>query len=62
MIFLEGGLDWKGVVNFWRGFKVFRDSNYKFYFMTLDLLFTCRLKDLVSLGFFHLDMFLPYFV
>ena len=29
------GLMGKGVVNFWMGFRVFKDSNYKFYFMTL---------------------------
>ena len=34
-LFLEGGgvLDGKGVVNFWRAFRVFRENNWKFYFV-----------------------------
>ena len=28
-------VDGKGVVNFWSDVRVFKDRNYKFYFMTL---------------------------
>ena len=51
-IFLEGGLDGKGVVNF------LAMINFTLQ-LSLSLLFTCRLKDTVSLVIFHL--FLPYF-
>ena len=40
-IFFEGGLNGEEVVNFWMGVgggwecRVFRDRNYKFYFMNL---------------------------
>ena len=58
-------LDGKWLVNFWRGFRIFRDRNYEFtsrfltyylhadwkMFMTLDLIFMCRLKDVINL--FH---------
>ena len=47
----EGGLDWKGMVTFLsQGFRVFRDNNVYFTSQLLfDLLFICRLKDVVSL-------------
>ena len=49
------GTRWRGLNGsiFGGEFEVFRDSNYKFYFMTLfDFLFPCRLEDIVSLVIF----------
>ena len=48
----------KGVGEGGGGVRDVRDCNYKFYFFTsrlsFDLLFTIRLKDVVSLVYFHL--------
>ena len=55
-IFLEGGLDGKGVVNFWRGGPGFFEIAIINFTSQLlfELLFAYRLKDVVSLVIFHL--------
>lgn len=55
-IFLEGKLDGKGVVNFWKENLEFLEIlNINFTsWLLLDLLFACTLKDVVSLTIFHL--------
>ena len=54
-IFWRGAwLDGKGLVSFWRGFRVLEIAIINFIWRLLfDLLFTCRLKD-ISLVIFHL--------
>ena len=43
-LYFGGGLDGKVVVKFSRGFKVFGDSNYEFYFMALILTYNLRVN------------------
>ena len=52
---LDGKARWERDGQFLERVRVFRESNYKFYFSTLfDVLFICRLKDIVSLVIFNL--------
>ena len=62
-IFFQGRrLDGKNVINFWRGFRVFRDDHCKFHFTTLIWLTIFEETERHCITCYFSLMFLAYFI
>ena len=60
--FFGEDLDGKRGINFWRGFRIFRDSNYNFYITTLIWPTIYTQVEKFCITFYFSLMFLAYFV